>query len=168
MSEIAPKKVRGALVSGYQFCITIGILLANCVVYATKNRLGQLASAYFMLAHLLILYQTLDPIVSPLLFSSYGPSSSRLASSFCQNRQDTTSRKADSRMPPRLSDAFVAKWSNRTTFKMNLLKSLPTTSTRCKSFLSTATSSRGPNASAVASLMALPTFAVRSLVSVCR
>ena len=41
MSEIAPKKVRGALVSGYQFCITIGILLANCVVYATQNRLGK-------------------------------------------------------------------------------------------------------------------------------
>jgi MFS family permease len=38
MSEIAPKKVRGALVSGYQFCITLGILLANCVVYATQNR----------------------------------------------------------------------------------------------------------------------------------
>lgn len=38
MSEIAPKKVRGALVAGYQFCITIGILLANCVVYATENR----------------------------------------------------------------------------------------------------------------------------------
>ena len=38
MSEIAPRKVRGALVSGYQFCITIGILLANCVVYATENR----------------------------------------------------------------------------------------------------------------------------------
>ena len=38
MSEIAPKKVRGALVAGYQQCITIGILLANCVVYATQNR----------------------------------------------------------------------------------------------------------------------------------
>lgn len=38
MSEIAPKKVRGALVAGYQFCITIGILLANCVVYATQSR----------------------------------------------------------------------------------------------------------------------------------
>lgn len=38
MSEIAPKKVRGAVVGGYQFCITIGILLANCVVYATQNR----------------------------------------------------------------------------------------------------------------------------------
>jgi len=38
MSEIAPKKVRGALVSGYQLFITIGILLANCVVYATENR----------------------------------------------------------------------------------------------------------------------------------
>jgi len=39
MSEIAPKKVRGALVSGYQFCITLGILLANCVVFATQDRL---------------------------------------------------------------------------------------------------------------------------------
>ncbi|KAK3319337.1 putative transporter protein [Apodospora peruviana] len=38
MSEIAPRKVRGALVSGYQFCITLGILFANCVVYATQNR----------------------------------------------------------------------------------------------------------------------------------
>lgn len=38
MSEIAPKKVRGALVSGYQFCITIGILLASCVDYGTQNR----------------------------------------------------------------------------------------------------------------------------------
>ncbi|RDA82568.1 hypothetical protein CP532_1061 [Ophiocordyceps camponoti-leonardi (nom. inval.)] len=37
MSEICPRKVRGALVSGYQFCITIGILLASCVVYATQN-----------------------------------------------------------------------------------------------------------------------------------
>jgi MFS family permease len=39
MSEIAPKKFRGALVSGYQFCITIGILLASCVGYSTQNRL---------------------------------------------------------------------------------------------------------------------------------
>lgn len=30
--------MRGAVVAGYQFCITIGILLANCVVYATQNR----------------------------------------------------------------------------------------------------------------------------------
>lgn len=37
MSEISPKKVRGAIVSGYQFCITIGILLASCVDYGTQN-----------------------------------------------------------------------------------------------------------------------------------
>ena len=39
MSEIAPKRVRGAIVSGYQFCITIGLLLASCVCYATQDRL---------------------------------------------------------------------------------------------------------------------------------
>lgn len=38
MSEIAPRKIRGALVAGYQFCITIGLLLASCVVYATQDR----------------------------------------------------------------------------------------------------------------------------------
>ncbi|WVQ71381.1 hypothetical protein IAR50_000912 [Cryptococcus sp. DSM 104548] len=38
MSEIAPRKVRGAIVSGYQFCVTIGLLLASCVSYATENR----------------------------------------------------------------------------------------------------------------------------------
>ncbi|KAH8760716.1 general substrate transporter [Hyaloscypha sp. PMI_1271] len=38
MSEIAPKGVRGAIVSGYQFAITIGLLLASCVDYATENR----------------------------------------------------------------------------------------------------------------------------------
>lgn len=38
MSEIAPRKVRGALVSGYQFCITIGILIANIAVNGTKHR----------------------------------------------------------------------------------------------------------------------------------
>ncbi|KAJ5166272.1 Major facilitator-type transporter ecdD [Penicillium canariense] len=38
MSEIAPRKVRGAIVSGYQFCITIGLMLASCVDYATEHR----------------------------------------------------------------------------------------------------------------------------------
>ncbi|KAG6011882.1 hypothetical protein E4U54_007857 [Claviceps lovelessii] len=37
MSEICPRKVRGALVAGYQFCITLGLLLASVVVYATKD-----------------------------------------------------------------------------------------------------------------------------------
>lgn len=33
-----PRKVRGALVSGYQFCITIGLMLAAIVVNYTKTR----------------------------------------------------------------------------------------------------------------------------------
>lgn len=38
MSEIAPRKVRGAIVSGYQFCVTIGLMMASCVDYGTQNR----------------------------------------------------------------------------------------------------------------------------------
>ncbi|KAK0703209.1 general substrate transporter [Lasiosphaeria miniovina] len=38
MAEICPRKVRGALVAGYQFCITIGIMTASCIVYGTKDR----------------------------------------------------------------------------------------------------------------------------------
>lgn len=38
MSEIAPRKVRGAIVSGYQFCICVGLLLASCVNYGTQER----------------------------------------------------------------------------------------------------------------------------------
>lgn len=38
MSEVAPRKVRGAIVSCYQFAITIGLLLAAAVDYACKDR----------------------------------------------------------------------------------------------------------------------------------
>jgi MFS family permease len=38
MSEIAPRKVRGAMVSGYQFCVTIGLMTASYVNYGTENR----------------------------------------------------------------------------------------------------------------------------------
>ncbi|KAL4883967.1 general substrate transporter [Aspergillus karnatakaensis] len=38
MSEIAPRKVRGAIVSGYQFCVTIGLMTASCVNYGTQYR----------------------------------------------------------------------------------------------------------------------------------
>ena len=39
MSEIAPKNVRGAIVSAYQFFITVGLLLAAVVDQATHSRL---------------------------------------------------------------------------------------------------------------------------------
>ncbi|KAJ1329345.1 Monosaccharide transporter [Microdochium nivale] len=38
MSEVAPRKVRGAIVSGYQFCVTIGLMIASCVAYGTQGR----------------------------------------------------------------------------------------------------------------------------------
>jgi sugar porter (SP) family MFS transporter len=37
MSEICPKAVRGAIVACYQFFITIGLMLASCIVYGTQN-----------------------------------------------------------------------------------------------------------------------------------
>ncbi|TKA29018.1 hypothetical protein B0A50_03430 [Salinomyces thailandicus] len=37
MSEICPRKVRGALVAGYQFCVTLGLLIASCVNYGVRN-----------------------------------------------------------------------------------------------------------------------------------
>jgi MFS family permease len=89
MSEIAPKKVRGALVSGYQFCITIGILLANCVVYATQDRLGKPDLAHIS-CQLLMRSQTLALIVSPLLSSFCGPSLLPLVSFFFQRARGTT------------------------------------------------------------------------------
>lgn len=39
MSEVAPKAVRGAIVFGYQFCITIGLLLAAVVDNSTMKRM---------------------------------------------------------------------------------------------------------------------------------
>ena len=38
MSEVAPRKVRGAMIAGYQFMITIGLLVASCITYATEGR----------------------------------------------------------------------------------------------------------------------------------
>jgi sugar porter (SP) family MFS transporter len=37
LSEIAPKAVRGTLVSVYQFAINLGLLLAACIGHASKN-----------------------------------------------------------------------------------------------------------------------------------
>ncbi|BGP55018.1 hypothetical protein JCM8202_002191 [Rhodotorula sphaerocarpa] len=38
MSEIAPKKIRGTLVAGYQFCVTIGLMLGSIVDNYTQDR----------------------------------------------------------------------------------------------------------------------------------
>ncbi|RSH95782.1 hypothetical protein EHS25_000874 [Saitozyma podzolica] len=37
MSEIAPRKVGGAIVSGYQFCVTIGLLLASALLVSPSS-----------------------------------------------------------------------------------------------------------------------------------
>ncbi|KAK1148908.1 hypothetical protein N8T08_007580 [Aspergillus melleus] len=38
ISEVSPKKIRGAVVSAYQFSITIGMLIANRMVYGSQDR----------------------------------------------------------------------------------------------------------------------------------
>ncbi|KAM0280931.1 hypothetical protein ACHAQH_003820 [Verticillium albo-atrum] len=38
ISEIAPKQCRGAFVAAYQFCISLGVLLANSAVYSAESR----------------------------------------------------------------------------------------------------------------------------------
>lgn len=43
MSEIAPKAVRGAIVSGYQFFITVGLLLASVVAQGTHKNMASLS-----------------------------------------------------------------------------------------------------------------------------
>lgn len=43
MSEIAPRRVRGAIVSAFQFAITVGLMLASVVGYATKDLRGSKA-----------------------------------------------------------------------------------------------------------------------------
>merc|ERR1711977_367031 len=37
MSEICPRKIRGAIVSGYQFCITVGLMLAAIINNFTQD-----------------------------------------------------------------------------------------------------------------------------------
>lgn len=37
MAEVAPRNVRGAIVSAYQFCITIGLMLASVVTFGTQS-----------------------------------------------------------------------------------------------------------------------------------
>lgn len=37
-AECSPKAIRGLVVAAYQFFVTVGLLVAACVVYATKDR----------------------------------------------------------------------------------------------------------------------------------
>lgn len=67
-SETAPKWIRGAIVGAYQLAITIGLLLAAIVDYATKDRQDtgsyripiavQFAWAIILVAGLLVLPET--------------------------------------------------------------------------------------------------------------
>ncbi|EMC97949.1 hypothetical protein BAUCODRAFT_137770 [Baudoinia panamericana UAMH 10762] len=76
LSEISPRNVRGAIVSCYQFAITIGIMLASCVGYATSKRTDTAAfripiSIQFFFATVLIIGLLMLP-ESPRFFVKQG------------------------------------------------------------------------------------------------
>jgi hypothetical protein len=43
IAETAPRKIRGRMIAGYQFFVTVGLLVASCVAYATADRMDSAA-----------------------------------------------------------------------------------------------------------------------------
>ncbi len=132
MSEVAPRKVRGALVSGYQFCITIGILLANCVTFSTSKRDDTASyripiSIQFLWAIILgtglFILRELDQLC-------FLPSTNTDTSQ--PSPPVTMCKRASWIWPRRTWDLSVASPWTRTTSRTNWLKLSPTTSTRCR------------------------------------
>jgi MFS family permease len=168
MSEIAPKAVRGALVAGYQFCITIGILLANCIVYATQNRLD--TGSYRIPIALQFLWAIIVGLglfflpESPRYFVKKGKHKRQ----FCSLSSQLTLQQATSRRQPRPLPQSVANLSNLSTSRTSWPRSSPTTSTRCPLSRKPAISVRGRLASRVDSATGLQICAALFSVSVCR
>ncbi|KAJ5248802.1 hypothetical protein N7468_000253 [Penicillium chermesinum] len=69
MAEISPRKARGAIVSGYQFCVTIGLMLASCVDYGTEHRSD--SGSYRIPVGLQLLWATI--LATGLLFLPESP-----------------------------------------------------------------------------------------------
>lgn len=131
MSEIAPRKVRGALVSAYQFCITLGILLANCVVFSTQKRND--TGSYRIPIAVQFLWAIILGVGLYLLREYPTPSPFPAGSDPPQpNPPDTTSKKASSISRPRPSPSSAASPSTPSTSRTSSPRSSPTTSTRCK------------------------------------
>ena len=140
MSEIAPKKVRGAIVSGYQFCITVGMLLASCVSYATENRTD--SASYRIPIAIQFLWAII--LAGGLFFL---PESPRYFV-----------KKGASFAPLTFSLAFVVSQKTLNLSRTSLPKSLPTTNTNCPSRLPVVTLHLGLLASLVVSATLGPTF----------
>ena len=128
MSEIAPKNVGRALVSGHQFCITIGILLANCAVYAPRTVSTRALTAFRSPSSSLGSYQG-------LVFSSF------------QNSHVTLSRKGSSNLQLKALPMFMDNPYIQNISRTSLAESLPTTSMSYPSSLKAPTSLPGPTAS---------------------
>jgi MFS family permease len=122
MSEIAPRKIRGALVAGYQFCITLGILLANCVVYATQWNND--SSSYRIPIGIQFLWALILGVGLCLLrkISKPPPDVSHRSDGPQLSLLGTMSREAISRKPLRVCQRSEASRSTRITSRMNLTK----------------------------------------------
>lgn len=168
MSEIAPKAVRGALVAGYQFCITIGILLANCVVYTTQNRLDtgsyRIPIAIQFLWAIIVGMGLFFLPESPRFFVKKGKhlKGSDWWSCLLTLRQENSTKRQ--RPLPR----SVANLLTPSTFRTSWPRSSPITSMRCPLSHKPAIWVRGRPASRVVSVMGLQISAVHFSALVCR
>lgn len=150
MSECSPKKIRGAVVAGYQFAITIGLLLAACVAYATQDRMD--TGSYRIPIAIQMLWALL---LGGGIF-------------FYQTHRVISSNAENLTKPPTPCLAYEVNPSHPTSSKTSLLRLSPTTNTSCRWFLRVATGAAGPIASREVSGNLAPISAAPSWVLRCR
>lgn len=134
MSELAPKKIRGAIVSGYQFAITIGLLLAAVTTNYTSTRTG--ASAYRIPIAVQFIPATLlvsNSLSSPNYQDIYHYLHRLSVSSSFPNHLGISSRWGGDRKLSTHLYAFVGNLPIQSTSRPKSQRFKPTMSTRCPS-----------------------------------
>lgn len=160
LSEISPRKVRGAIVSGYQFCITLGILLATCVVYSTQDRND--TGSYRIPIGVQFLWALILGVGLFLLrmcpYVSHAKPHSAPANPSQPSLHDIMSKEATYNGQRGTLPRSVASLSIRSISRTNWPRSSRTMSTRHKRFLTRATSGPGLRASRAPSGKATVTY----------
>lgn len=153
MSEIAPRKIRGMLVSGYQFCITIGLLVSGSFLHPGKLTGSSRLASTMALRTAWMQARTAFPLVSSLP----GLLSSPSVSSCFQSLPDTLSSVVAWTGPVSPLFASVASLKDPSS-RTNCKRSWPTLSTSDPSCLPRATLLLGQPVSLVVSVAPTPTF----------